>query len=127
MTRYAYSPALGKNIEVVESDTGVKPKKPAPKDRHVGCPVSWLLRVLPVVKSPKQLAVAIWLWRRRTICGGRDTFSAPNDELRHWGIARSAKYRTLALLEAAGMIAIERCGKDALTITILPPQKATAK
>ena len=32
---------------------------------HIGCPLEWLKCVIPVVQSKEQLAVAIWLHRRR--------------------------------------------------------------
>jgi hypothetical protein len=94
--------------------------KPA-KDRLIGCPVSWMLRALPVVKSPKQMVVAFWLWRRHVICNYRSTFPVPNGELGAWGISARTKYRTLELLEAGGVIAINRGGGTVtLTVTILP-------
>jgi hypothetical protein len=120
MTHYVM--AHGKRIEVETLNAGAKPKI-KPEDRLIGCPVSWLRRVLPVVKSPKQLAVAIWLWRRRVICKNSYTFSVPNDELKRLKVSRQIKYRTLARLEAAGVIAIERKEKEALVVTILPVSK----
>ena len=94
-------------------------------DRLIGCPVAWLLRVLPVVRSPKQLVVAIWLWRRRVVCGNRDTFSVPNGELERWGISRQAKYRALGYLVAAGVIAEPQLAEPAgsLVVTILPEKQ----
>lgn len=99
----------------------VKTAAPTPKgDRHFGCPVSWLLRVLPVVKSKKQLVVAIYVWKRHVAYGHHETFKLPNGELKRWGISRWAKYRTLVMLEEAGIITMEQTGKETFFITILP-------
>jgi hypothetical protein len=87
--------------------------------RHIGCPIWWLHRVLPIVKSKNQLVVAIYLWRRRAVCGNHKTFAVPNSELKSLGISRRTKYQTLALLEAADVIRTKRKGKEALTVTIL--------
>ena len=121
---FVYSPALGKHIEAEVLDIGAHHKvRRRPDDSFVGCPVSWLTRVLPVVKSSKQLAVAIWLWRRRVVCGNGDTFSAPNGELEGWKISRQVKYQTLKLLSAAGVITTECKGKKAPQVTILAPKR----
>ena len=103
------------------------PKQQRPPDEHlIGCPIWWLQCVLPVVGSKNQLVVAIYLWRRRIVCGDRKTFDVPNGELKSLGISRQTKYQTLVLLEAAGVIRIKRSGKKALTVTILskePPRR----
>jgi hypothetical protein len=90
------------------------------EDRLIGCPVWWLQRVRPVVKTRDQLIVAIYLWRRRTVCGGGATFDVPNGELKALGVSRKIKSRTLDLLAAAGLIEFaHRAAKAAPTITIL--------
>jgi hypothetical protein len=90
------------------------------KKNHFGCPIPWLLRVLPVVKSKKQLVVAIYVWRQHVIRGYRKTFDMPNGELKRWKISRWTKYRTLVMLETAGIIAMKQIGKETFEITILP-------
>jgi hypothetical protein len=94
-------------------------KGQSPDEHFVGCPVWWLLRVLPVVESKTQLTVALYLWRRRIVCGNHKTFGVPNGELKSWGVSRKVKYRTLDRLAAAGMIRVNRKGKEAHTVTIL--------
>ena len=133
-----YSPSLRKRIEVETLDTGHRPgakskgkvgagpkgKAVKPGDRFMGAPISWWQRVLPLTKgSGPQLAVAIWLWRRRVVCGNRNTFSVPNVELKSLGVSPRTKHRALALLEGAGVIAVKRSGKAALTVTILPEKR----
>jgi hypothetical protein len=95
--------------------------------QHIGCPVWWLRCVLPAVKSKKQLVVALYLWRRRVICGDRGTFDVPNNELRGWGISRQTKYQTLALLVAAGKIRTRQKGKESLTVTILAREPSSKR
>lgn len=95
------------------------------EDRLIGCPMWWLQRVRPVVKSKDQLVVAVYLWRRRIICGGDATFDLPNGELKTLGISRKVKLRTLDLLAAAGLIVfVQRTAKAAPTITILAKEEA---
>lgn len=90
----------------------------------IGCPIWWLQCVSPVVNSKDQLIVALYLWRRRVVCGNRGTFDVPNGELLSLGISRKVKYRTLDLLAAAGVIRIDRRSTLAVpTITILAKKK----
>ena len=75
--------------------------------------------MLPLVKSKEQLAVAIWLHRRRAVCRD-EVFTVPNQELRgELGLDRFVKYRALQRLEEAGAIALVRAGKRALQVRIL--------
>jgi len=89
----------------------------------IGCPLWWFRAVYPVVCSKAELAVAIYLCRRRITSGKRKTFNVPNGELKSWGISRKVKYRTLDRLAAAGLIRLDRRGREALTVTILPPSR----
>jgi hypothetical protein len=110
------------NIKRFAAKSLEHPKRAAPaakKDRHFGCPTSWLLRVLPAVKTAKQLTVAIYIWKQHVIRGHRKTFDMPNGELRKLGISRNTKYRALELLTKAGVIAAAQTGNGALSITIL--------
>ena len=113
----------GRRIEVDTLPAGHTQKrrkqKCAPKDRLIGCPVWWLRRVRPAVTERDQIVVAIYLWRRRIVCG-RETFDVPNGELRALGVSRKIKYRTLELLATADLIKVtRRPGKAAPEVTIL--------
>jgi hypothetical protein len=109
----------GRHIEVETLETGVAQKRRRRADPYIGCPLKWVKRVLPVVQSKEQLAVALWLHRRRVVCGG-DRFTVPNQELRkELGVNRYAKYRALQCLERAGAIALTRDGKRTLQVQIL--------
>jgi hypothetical protein len=119
-----YSPGLGKSIEVEVPEAepisaNGKWTRPKVKDSFIGCPTSWMLRILPVIKGSKQLVVGIWLWRRRVICGC-NTFSAPNGELKRWGISPGTKRLTLGLLEGAGVITTKTVKGKAPLVTIRP-------
>jgi hypothetical protein len=85
----------------------------------IGCPVVWLKRVLPLVHSKEQLAVAVWLHRRRAVCRS-EVFSVPNRELHEeLGLSRWTKYRALDGLEEAGVIAVIRNGQRAMLVRLL--------
>jgi hypothetical protein len=97
-------------------------KNPA-KD-FIGCPMWWFLSVLPIVKGEHQLAVALYVWKRKITCEkDGETFKLPNSELKRWGVSRWVKYDTLKRLADAGLIKISRSGKEALTITIMQQEK----
>jgi hypothetical protein len=88
-------------------------------DRYIGCPVAWLKRVLPLVRSKEQLAIALWLHRRRAVCGS-DLFTVPNRELyEELGLTRFAKYRALRHLEQAGAVALAHNGKHTTLAKLL--------
>lgn len=109
----------GRRIEVETLPSRAAPKRRQRSDQLLGCPLRWAKRVIPVVQSKEQLAVAIWLYRRRAVCK-RELFDAPNDTLhKELGINRHVKYRTLQHLEKAGAIALFRRGKRAMQVQIL--------
>jgi hypothetical protein len=56
----------GKRIAV-----GTVPSKAEPKKRRadlIGCPLVWFKRVIPILKTKEQLAIALWLYRRHSVC-----------------------------------------------------------
>jgi hypothetical protein len=57
----------GRRIEVETLPSCVVPKRQR-ADHHIGCPLGWLKRVLPLMETKEQLAIALWLQRRRAIC-----------------------------------------------------------
>lgn len=102
---------------------GTVPSKAEPKKRHahhhIGCPVEWLKRVIPVVRSKEQLAVALWLQRRHAVCRS-ELFEVPNKTLHEeLGLSREVKYKTLWRLEKAGAIAVVHDNKRSLQVRIL--------
>jgi hypothetical protein len=118
---------MGEEYDILKDGRRIRvktlPSRVAPKRRrtnhYIGCPLEWLKRVLPIVESEGQLAVAVWLHRRRAVCK-RELFDVPNDKLREeLGINRFIKHRALRCLEKAGAIAVVRNNKHALQVRIL--------
>ena len=108
----------GRRIEVETLESRVVPKRRR-ADQHIGCRLEWLKRVLPLVNTKEQLAVAIWLHRRRAVCRN-ELFTVPNKGLQEdLGLNRRVKYGALQHLEAAGAIALIRDGKHTLKIRLL--------
>jgi hypothetical protein len=99
-----------------------KVKKPPARrrsDRFIGCPISWLKRVRPTVRSAEQLVVALYIYRL-TVVRRSKTVRVSNAELqREFGIERRVKYRTLSCLERAGLIRIEGKTGRATVVTLL--------
>jgi hypothetical protein len=109
----------GRRIEVETFPSRAAPKRRQRADQFVGCPLEWLKRVLPIVKSKEQLAVAIWLHRRRAVCRN-ELFTVPNESLREdLDLDRFVKYRTLRRLNEASAITLTCTGKRALKVRIL--------
>jgi hypothetical protein len=108
----------GRRIEVEVLETNVAPRRRR-ADQHIGCPVAWLKRVLPLLQTKDQLAVALWLHRRRAICGS-ELFTVPNEKLQaELGLSRKVKYRALRHLEKAGIVTLVHNGKHAIQVKIL--------
>ena len=76
---------MSKNNDELFDDSESDPLESFPfsktTSRFIGCPVAWLERVLPLVGSAEQLAVAIWLHRRRRVCGDKEWFTVPGKAL----------------------------------------------
>jgi hypothetical protein len=76
--------------------------------RHIGCPLSWFVQVFPVLRGKNELAVALYLYRLRTIQRSRTVRVSNVRLLTELGIDRFAKYRALRRLAAAGIITLKR-------------------
>jgi hypothetical protein len=76
--------------------------------RHIGCPLSWFALVFPVVRGKNELAVALYLYRLRTIQRSRTVRVSNMRLLTELGIDRFAKYRALRRPAAAGIITLKR-------------------
>ena len=108
----------GRRIEVETLKNHVASRRRR-ADQHIGCPVGWLKRVLPLVKTKEQLAVALWLHRRRAVCR-KELFTVPNKGLQEdLGLSRKVKYGALQRLEEAGAIALIRDEKRTLQVRLL--------
>jgi hypothetical protein len=108
----------GRRIEVETLESNVTPKRRRQANPHIGCPLEWLKRVIPFIATKEQLAVAIWLHRRRAVCGS-ELFTVPNKALfEDLGVSRLVKYRTLQRLEKVGIVVLARTGKRTLRVQI---------
>ena len=99
--------------EAVRRESEGRPSRPSAD--HVNCPKSWLGLVLPLVKGERQLAAALLIYPRLR---WDKAVPIPNSELDGFGISRDVKYRTLAKLERAGLISVERPSRSALRVRL---------
>jgi hypothetical protein len=90
---------------------------PRPAKGYVLCPLAWLARVLPIVRTADRLAVVLLLYSRCRVRRSR-TVDLPNGELTKLGIERKTKYRTLRLLEEAGALTIEARNGRSIRVTL---------
>jgi CRP-like cAMP-binding protein len=95
----------------------------ASSSRLIGCPLWWLKAVLPVVHGPRQLAVALFLYRLRVIHRSRTVPVTNVRLLAELGIDRRTKYQTIKRLERAGLIAVQRHNKKTVKIIFAPAPK----
>ena len=85
----------------------------------IGCPLQWLRKVLPLTRSPGQLAVALYLYRLRVVRRSR-TVRLSNAVLeKDLHLSQFTKYRILAHLEEAGAIKLGRRDGRSLEVTLL--------
>jgi len=96
----------------------VAPPRPISKGHGVYS-LAWLARVLPVVRTPAHLAVALLIYRE-CLLRRSNTVPLSNGALGELGISRYAKYRALACLREAGVIAIEQAKtRGSVRVTLL--------
>jgi hypothetical protein len=72
----------------------------------IGCRLAWFEWVAPLVKSKRQLAFVLLLYRRCCICKSA-TVTVPTDAFEIMGVRRDQKRALLLALEQAGAIRIE--------------------
>jgi hypothetical protein len=86
-------------------------------DGYIGCPLSWLELVVPVVHGKGELVVALYLYRLRIVQQSR-TVALPNTQLlARFGVNRFTKYRALQHLAEAGIISVKQRNKEAPRVT----------
>jgi hypothetical protein len=79
---------------------------PQPAKGYITCPLAWLQRVLPLVRSADQLVVLMLLYRR-CLMAKSQTVTLPNGDLAALGISRYTKYRLLGWLRGTGAATVE--------------------
>jgi hypothetical protein len=72
----------------------------------IGCSLAWLAWPMPRVETAKQLALALWVYRK-CARARRQIVRLSNGELRFLGINRYAKYRILTRLQQKGLLAVQ--------------------
>jgi hypothetical protein len=77
--------------------------------------LAWFRQVFPVVRGKNEVAVALMLYRLRSIRHSR-TITVSNGPLAELGIDRFAKYRALRRLAEAGLIRIKSNNRKALNV-----------
>jgi hypothetical protein len=90
---------------------------PRPAKGYITCPLAWLQRVLPLVRSADQLVVLMLLYRR-CLMAKSQTVTLPNGDLAALGISRYTKYRLLGWLRGAGAATVEGQNGQALRVTL---------
>jgi hypothetical protein len=79
-----------------------------------------LARAAKATRSPR---LFVWAWLQYEAWWNKSmTVNVANGELEHYGINRERKLRALLDLEAAGLIRVERSGRDAVTIILIDPE-----
>src|SRR5262245_38197626 len=79
---------------------------PRPGKGYVACPLAWLARVRPVLRTFDQGIVAQLLYRQCLVRRSK-TVDLSNHELVKLGIKRNIKYRALRTLQEVGAVTIE--------------------
>jgi len=92
---------------------------PTPAEGYITVSLTWLARVLPVIRTSTQLVVAEMIYRE-CLLRRRNTVPLSNGEWGELGISRYAKYRALSWLREAGVIAIEEANtRRSVRVTLL--------
>jgi hypothetical protein len=96
--------------------------------RYIGCPLWWFKLALSIMPhSSHELAVALYVYRLRIVHHSK-TVSVSNERLdAELGVNRSAKYRALEKLAAAGVIRIRRRNKQAWTVTFIDRKSGSTR
>jgi hypothetical protein len=88
-----------------------------PSRGYITCPLAWLARVRPLIRSTDQLLVLLVLYRR-CLTRRSKTVDLPNGELTELGVSRKTKYRALLLLKEAEAITIEARNGHSIRVTL---------
>jgi hypothetical protein len=110
----------GRVIVVDTVETGLTPKRAKVKwaDRFAKVPLVWAARAAKAAHSPQ--AMVIIVLQRLTWRAKGAPFPFSNAALAPFGVSRETKRRTLAALEGAGLIKVDRTRTRSPIITVLP-------
>jgi hypothetical protein len=116
--QYAYSPAIGRMVEV---DTLASATQPSARRRRlekafVQVP---LKQAAAAFKANRAHKAFVWIWLQYLAWEKNSaTFSLPNDALEQFGISRDVKYRALKDYERSGLITIGQGRRHSLVVTL---------
>ena len=110
----------GRKIAVRDLDTGPVPKKKRRQNCCALVPELWVEKLLPALSTSTRWLAVVLLWRSFRSRG--HPFTCPN--LERYGVSEYQKRKSLAELEGAGLIAVERVlGKSPRVKMVLDPSK----
>jgi hypothetical protein len=104
-------------LQQAKAAAGPSPEKQRKqRERFAKVPIWWMEQAMRATRTPKAY-VCIWLlflaWKT-----GQKSFALPNAQLRHAGVTRETKRRTLAALERAGLLKVERRHGKTVIVTL---------
>jgi hypothetical protein len=100
-----------KKVEVI---AGAPPR---PTKGYITCPLTWLARMRPLIRSVDQLLVLMLLYRQCLVLRS-NTVALSNSDLEAIGISRQTKYRLLKWLQDAGAASTEVRTGRAVQVTL---------
>jgi hypothetical protein len=96
----------GRKIAVETVETNVKPTPRRQAEPFAKVPLEWAVKAAKATRTPQAL---VWVLLLRLAWQAKDKpFPFSNAALARCGVNREAKRRTLAALEAAGLVKVER-------------------
>jgi hypothetical protein len=122
-----YITRRGKRIAVETVEASAAAPGGDTADRHIGCPLSWFKLVFSVVRGKNELAVALLLYRQRSIRRSKTIAVSNLGLLAELGVDRFAKYRALRRLADAGLVVVKQNGKQVPEVTLLSPKRRGKK
>jgi hypothetical protein len=110
--------------DIANAPTPKRSRVDTDPSRHIGCPLWWFKLVFPIVHGKNELAVALYIYRLRSVQHRSSVLTITNERLlAELGINRFAKYRALRRLADAKVIAIKQRGNHAVEIRFKPRRK----
>jgi hypothetical protein len=120
---YIFSPYTRRWCRITtKPDPEAKPTARA--RRRAGNPYSRLLlqSFAAAIKASRSQKAFVWAWLQYEAWRSKGaTVDLTNSELGFYGVNREMKRRAIRQYERAGLITVERRGREAVTVTIIDP------